>query len=207
MQATDTDKVPIKQLTPKLFCLGLNKTGTTSFGTACKWLGMRRLGWRPLLSKRLITAYFNGGVDFLLDTAEDYDAFEDIPWPLAYKELHEKFPNAKFVLTVRKSKEVWYNSIKRHVSNDYDGHKQIYGYYRPTENPTAYMDVYTKHNESVQDYFEDKPNKLLVMCFEDGDGWGKLLPFLGLKGEPIAKWPHKNIGRKKQNEKLHGQEG
>ena len=52
--------------------------------------------------------------------------------------------------------------------------------------------MYEKHNEAVREYFKDRPEKLLTMCFENGDGWNKLLPFLGIEGTPVADWPHSN---------------
>lgn len=196
--SNSANKQPLKVLKPKVVCIGLNKTGTTSFGTAISWLGYKRLGWRAKLSTRLIDACFNDGIKFVLNTAKNWDAFEDIPWPLVYKEMDEEFPNAKFVLTIRKTPEIWLDSITRHIGSDYEGHKRIYGYYKPNENPKAFLNKYITHNAEVAEYFKDRPDKLLTMCFEDGDGWDKLLPFLGLKGTPLAEWPHKNKGRIKR---------
>ena len=40
---------------------------------------------------------------------EQFDAFEDNPWPLLYRELDERFPGSKFILT-RRPTENWINS-------------------------------------------------------------------------------------------------
>jgi hypothetical protein len=39
--------------------------------------------------------------ELVFDLAKKYDAFQDNPWPLFYKELDREFPGSKFVLTVR----------------------------------------------------------------------------------------------------------
>ena len=43
------------------------------------------------------------------------DAFQDAPFcfPYTYQVLHTKFPNAKFILSVRDSPQQWYSSITR----------------------------------------------------------------------------------------------
>jgi len=203
------EKTRIVRLTHKVFCIGLNKTGTTSFGTALEWFGYHKFGWRGGQtgeSHQLIMDYFAGRKESLIYAAYKHNVMEDIPWPLMFREFEEHFPNAKFVLTVRKTPEIWLDSIQRHITNDYVGHRLIYGHSMPKKNPQAYLDKYNTHNAEVVDYFADKPGKLLKMCFEEGDGWGKLLPFLGLKGTPVADFPHRNKGRKNQGTGLADKE-
>ena len=184
-------KLPIRQLRPKIFCIGLNKTGTTSFGDAMRFFGYKRTGWNKQ-SPILMNALMKGEIHKLINVAYRHDVVEDIPWPLIYKELDETFPNAKFVLTVRKSTDKWLSSISKHIISDYEGHKYIYGHYHPRENEQAFKDVYEAHNREVAAHFAKRPGKLLTMCFENGDGWNKLLPFLGIEGNPKADWPHSN---------------
>jgi hypothetical protein len=55
--------------------------------------------------------------------------------------------------------------------------------------------IYDEHNNGVLEYFKDRPNDLLVLCWERGDGWEKLCKFLDVPvpaGQPI---PHSNRGR------------
>ncbi len=185
-------KTKLRQLRPKVFCIGLNKTGTTSFGDAMQMFGYERSGWTFSVSPRLVREYFEGNLNTIYNVAYRHDVLEDLPWPLVYKEMDEHFPNAKFVLTLRETPERWLSSISKHIVNEYEGHRKIYGYYHPRENEKAYLDKYDEHREGVEKYFEGRPEKLLTMCFEKGDGWGKLLPFLGLGGTPVAAWPHSN---------------
>ena len=185
---TRISKLPVCRLKPKIFCIGLNKTGTTSFGEALKKFGYGWVGMSP----RYMNYYKAGDMNSLFKVAYNYDVLEDIPWPLAYKELDQHFPNAKFVLTTRETPEKWLKSITDHIISEYDGHEYIYGHFYPKGNESAYLNKYNKHNSEVIKYFKDKPGKLLSMCFEHGDGWDELLPFLGIKGRPRSEWPHVN---------------
>jgi len=45
------------------------------------------------------------------------------------------------------------------------------------------------HNQQVIDYFQNKPDKLLIICWEKGDSWDKLCNFLG-KTVPEIPLPH-----------------
>ena len=75
-----------------IFGLGLNKTGTTSFGDACELLGMTRLGWRTSArfgSHELLKLWDRREVDKLVDVARHFDAFEGFPWSPMYQEMAE----------------------------------------------------------------------------------------------------------------------
>jgi hypothetical protein len=45
---------PPPGLKPKIFVIGLSKTGTTSIGDALEMLGYRRLGWRDIRSQHMV---------------------------------------------------------------------------------------------------------------------------------------------------------
>ena len=55
-------------------------------------------------------------VSMAYDLVENYDAFQDNPWPILYKELDAKFPGSKFVLTLR-SPESWIKSQLKHFGS------------------------------------------------------------------------------------------
>jgi hypothetical protein len=54
-----------------------------------------------------------------------------------------------------------------------------------------FTNFYNNHNQQVIDYFADKPDKLLVICWENKDGWNKLCDFLN-KSVPKVPFPHLN---------------
>ncbi len=53
--------------------------------------------------------------------------------------------------------------------------------------------VYDLHIKNVCEYFQDRPNDLLIMNILQGDGWDVLCPFLG---KPAPQSPFPNLGRR-----------
>ena len=171
----------------KVFGVGMSKTGTTTLGTCLEMLGFQpHIGFEPQLKRWMEDG---GDVERLLLAATHYQAFEDSPWYHIYRELDQRFPGSKFVLTVRKdtathAKSSWAHGVRR-------GQR--------TGAPTKeYLEeksrIYEQHNQAVKDYFRDRPQDLLVLCWEKGDGWKELCTFLGV---PVldAPIPHANQGR------------
>lgn len=172
---------------PKVFGIGMSKTGTTTLGECLEILGfMPHIGFHPQLKQ-----WLQSGKDkeHILRFAEKYRSFEDTPWYHLYRELDERFPGSKFVLTVRKdslvhAKSSWAHGARRGA--------------RVGEATQEYLDqkiaIYERHNRAVMDYFADRPDDLLVMCWENGDGWEKLCSFLRVPVPPVP-IPHANQGR------------
>ncbi len=145
--------------------------------------------------------YANGNIDKMLQFTEDYNNLEDMPWFLIYKELDKYYDDAMFVLTTRKTDEIWYKSQCKHYDknmsvNEYYKkytpitNKIVYGYENPNEHKNEYIAKYNQHNKEVREYFKGK-NNFIEMCFENGDGWEKLCAFLG-KDIPNTPFPHRN---------------
>ena len=66
--------------------------------------------------------------DFLpkaLRIASSFDAFQDNPWPLIYKDMHKKYPGNKFIITPR-DHEDWWSSIYNHFSEKSTPMRQTY---------------------------------------------------------------------------------
>ncbi len=66
----------------------------------------------------------------------------------------------------------------------------------PHKHKHHHLDFYNKHVEDVTGYFKDRPEKLLIICWENGDGWEKLSSFLGVDC-PNIPLPHTNKRRTK----------
>jgi hypothetical protein len=60
--------------------------------------------------------------------------------------------------------------------------------------------IVTKDIYEVQKYFNNQPNKLIVLDWEKGDGWIELCEFLG-KPVPSLPFPHANKGQYKPKKK------
>lgn len=180
----------------KVFGIGFHKTGTTTLDTIFQTLGYNACPVRTDLAKSLI----KGDLQPTFDVVEKYDAFQDNPWPILYKELDAQFPNSKFILTYR-SDESWLKSAMNHFSGrDTTMREWIYG--KGKGDPVGYEDIYLQrfrqHNEQVREYFRDRPNDLLEVSWEKGDGWEKICPFLS---KPIPDLPFPHVGKSDYSKK------
>ncbi|MCB9134253.1 MAG: hypothetical protein H6636_02435 [Anaerolineales bacterium] len=181
----------------KVFGIGFHKTGTTSLAVALYILGFNVTGYfgthDPQISEKVHTLAY--------EYATRYDAAQDMPWPVLFKELDILFPNSKFILTRRPTHE-WIKSVVAHFKYHYIPlHAWIYGHGRAFGNEKAYLQRYKAHNQEVLEYFKDRPQDLLVMDFTEGDGWEKLCPFLG-KEIPPCKFPLQNTAKERSGQKL-----
>jgi hypothetical protein len=176
---------------PKVFCVGFQKTGTTSMAAALEMLGYRTASifgrdW-PLAELR--RSYVSRG----LELARGYDAVQDMPWPLMYRELDRAFPGARFILTWRET-DRWLASIVGHFGASPAVLQQLtYGEDAPCPvgHEARYREVYDRHNQEVRAYFRDRPGDFLEMNLSRGDGWEPLCAFLG-EPVPAAPFPRTN---------------
>ena len=172
---------------PKIFGIGYHKTGTTSLASALKRLGYRVTGPNGVDNPRIAEE----ALRLALALAPEYDAFQDNPWPLLYRELDARFPGSRFILTLRPTDE-WIASVVKHFGEEETPMRAwIYGHGSPAGHEAAYVERYERHNREVVEYFASRPGDLLVLRITEGEGWEQLCPFLG---RPIPKtpFPHRN---------------
>ncbi|MEM8526638.1 MAG: sulfotransferase family protein [Bacteroidota bacterium] len=182
----------------KIIGVGFQKTGTSTLLGALQILGYRVKD----TSSRALIPILKGDYDKILRIIEPYDALEDTPWYMIYKELDQRIPNCKFILTIRES-ESWYKSVSRHIGDLRSAqHEWIYGRYKglPKDDEANTLQVYNRHNQEVLEYFKDRPEDLLVLDFTKGDQWEKICSFLG-KEIPQVPFPHQNKWGKAQEAK------
>jgi len=176
----------------KVFCIGFQKTGTSSLRDALAQIGYRVCGvfGREVPLDELRTSFVERG----LEIAKEYDAVEDMPWPLMFRELDQAFPGSKFILTVRET-DRWYRSITSHFG-PYPYHLQQLTYGEdapaPVGHEARYREVYDAHNKAVRAYFADRPDDLLEFWIERGHGWDELGAFLGRDDTPTGAFVHTN---------------
>ena len=181
---------------PKVFCIGFQKTGTSSLGAALRMLGYRvHKGFRfNLPGKVQISDPVTRGalVQAAMPMAEDYSAFEDNPWCLLYRELDAAYPGSKFILT-RRSASAWAESLVRHFQGHDDPmFRFIYGCDDASAKPRShFVQIYQRHNQSVLAHFRDRPGNLLVFDLESAS-WPELCGFLGRRQPMFRAFPHKN---------------
>jgi hypothetical protein len=180
----------------KVFGIGWAKTGTTTLGQCLRTLGYKHLSQRLDLFEDLA----GGNLANLLKIAKKYQSFDDWPWILLYREMDHAFPNSKFILTTR-APDTWLRSYKNMLGKERKPSQElilarqfIYQADPTTATDQILLKKYQEHHEQVIDYFKDRPDDLLVVNWEEGDGWGPLCRFLG-KGIPAAPFPHANKGK------------
>ena len=159
---------------PKVFGIGFHKTATTSLAEALTMLGYKVTGPNGIDNPNIGQEAWTMAVKL----AAQFDAFQDNPWPILYRQLDEKFPRSKFILTLRPTHE-WLRSIVRHFGvEETPMRRWIYGEGHPSGHEDVYAARYDQHNREVVAYFKNRPQDLLVMDITSGDDWEKLCPFL-----------------------------
>ena len=177
----------------KIFCIGWAKTGTTSLGRALSMLGYNHIGSRLDLFEHLE----QGKMQPLYDVADDHDAFDDWPWILLFETMARRYPDAKFVLTLRDEDEM-VGSYRKMLAREWKRHprirairRYIYGFDTELGTDDAFRERLRRHNREVRHFFRDQPERLLEMDISHGDGWDALCAFTG-HPIPDAAFPHAN---------------
>ncbi len=199
----------------KVFCIGLNKTGTTSMAKTLNDLGF--IVGSQRLAELLLDDWGNRDFRSLINYCYTAQAFQDIPFslPYSFQALDGYFPNSKFILTVRDNSEQWYNSLtqfhakffgkgKIPTINDLKEADYIYPGYiyklftwtfnTPEEDPynkNMLISNYEIYNAVVQDYFKFRPEVFLMINLSESNSYQKLCKFLG-KPYHNETFPHEN---------------
>ena len=199
----------------KIFCIGQNKTGTTSLLKTFQDLGF--IAARETESAKLLDSYLAKDFDHIAKFCKRAQVFEDVPFslPELYKELDKAYPNSKFILTVRDNSEQWYKSVVKFLSKlfgkgsiptveDFKNAKYIEKgwawklfremYSTPESdlfNKEKLIEKYEDHNKKVVEYFVDKDNLLILNLAEEGS-YQKFCHFIGLESNQKSfPWVHK----------------
>lgn len=161
----------------KIFCIGFNKTGTTSLSALLSKNGISVAPQIPFESN--LESYFCGNystfISMIKNDYKDIAFFQDVPFslPHLYKTLDAEFPDSKFILTVRGNEDEWYNSLIRFYKktfSDFANPERIASYvYRgilfkiltqawgaPNNDPYNEKELkasYLNHIKETQEYF------------------------------------------------------
>lgn len=127
----------------------------------------------------------------------NHDALTDLPVCLFYKDLDKRYPNSKFILTIR-AKEDWLRSCgnygrfvispnpRRSVRRL---RQEIYGTIKFDR--ARFLETYESYIGDVKSHFSGRKNDLLILDICGGDTWAPLCEFLN-KPIPDMPFPHKN---------------
>jgi hypothetical protein len=179
----------------KVVGVGLPKTGTTSLGYCFRRFGFKHRSYDMDLAVQVKRNH----LEPVLAEAEKYEAFEDWPWFLIYKELDQRFPGSKFLLTLRKDTDAYIRSLRGHHERQgirRDGFAkphwwdEVFGVEPSEWDYEKSARRYERHNREVLEYFAGRIDRdLLIVCWENGDDWARLSRFLN-KRQPDEPFPH-----------------
>jgi Sulfotransferase domain len=173
---------------PKVFGLGLSRTGTKSLTVALHLLGFDVVHYPT--DETSFAAMVRGAGRFpILDR---YDGLTDIVTIPFIAELDALLPGSRFILTVRE-REDWLCSMENHwrgktvtvLGREVTTAMCVRSFLRAAVfgcyefNRERLSRVYDDHFARVHSYFRDRPEDLLVLDIIGGEGWDRLAPFLG----------------------------
>jgi hypothetical protein len=206
----------LRARSPLVFCIGIQRTGTTSFGDFCQeTLRLKRRGYEMSSLNDWTRHWMNGDYERIFASADfrTGEVFEDDPWwcPQFYEVLAARFPQAKFVLITR-DQDKWFKSLTTHSGGrslgDTDIHARVYKREREFEalkssgasrrrigwqglelagHEEHYKACYQEHTDNVLAFFAKEPaDRFLHIELEDPDKWRKVAKFLGYADRPYA---------------------
>ncbi len=103
----------------RIFCISMQKTGTTSVGDFFTNFGYPTARWVHSWENQWTKKWCDGDFEAIFNSKEfqQRQVFEDDPWwcPGFHEELYRRFPNAKFILFTRDSTD-WFRSMLKHAN-------------------------------------------------------------------------------------------
>jgi len=113
----------------KVFCISMQRTGTSSVGKFFRDFGYRWAGWEADERNNWSWSWHEGDHQKIFSSTEFRiaNAYEDSPWwmPGFYKVLFHQFPDAKFILFTRDS-DAWFKSMLNHSKGNVVGQSQVH---------------------------------------------------------------------------------
>lgn len=189
-------------LEPKVFGIGLTKTGTTSIHEALMRLGIDSAHWTNPLTHELLS-----DADIYM-----FGAASDICISQEFEKLYYLYPNARFIWT-RRPFETWQASFQRHharfnwartfdeVRAYYERPGSHFGFSSAAAHFQLYLnadnlaEAYQAYEKRVRSFFADKrASCLLELDVTSGQGWPDLCTFLGVP-VPALPFPRANKSR------------
>ena len=178
----------------KIFCIGLNKTGTTSLKNLFAVNGWTVSNQR--VGEALTPAYLKGDFESIVGFVDESKAnfYQDAPFsfPETWKHLYEKFPDATYILTHRSEFEDFFQSRTRFDQkilgcsqtpswNDLENfpggglpkgalatfYREIVGCEKNPYERERWHDHYENHNRAVIDFFADKAHQFASIDLSD----------------------------------------
>jgi len=190
------------RMKPKVFGIGLNKTGTTTLGSI-----MMELGYRHRSCDRLMLRdYQAGNLAKVRSKIDKYESFEDWPYPLMYEHLWDWYGDkgARFICTMREDSRIWYSSLVKHARDTKPFNhcrRMVFGFAYPTTNEEMHREFYDEHLKNVKTFFstKEREDRIIFLNWRDTDARIKLAEFLNQPESRISiQHMNKTSSRKKK---------
>lgn len=222
----------------KVIGVGYGRTGTYSLRLALEELGYPTLHTQHLYEHDDIFNMWDREVfapsfeaneaalrtpDFTALTRNGFQGTCDLPMALYFEQIHELYPDCKFILTERESSEVWFRSWDtltksitqpvRYTAGMLEKIRKYQQYLRwlfsvvnnddnyltaplplPNQNKESSIASYEEHNRRVREVIPE--DKLLVYSVKQG--WEPLCDFLEVENCPSTPFPKSNSARSVQ---------
>ena len=178
----------LKPSKDRVFCISMQRTGTTSTGDFLADHGYSVAGWpvSDYYNWPYLYSISNDEAIFNSTAFQSYNAFEDSPWyhPGMYKKLFNRFPKSKFILFKRDSDD-WFDSMVKHSDGKTPGntfrHCQVYSrlpeFYKRLQNDDDFhptlnesdnlMSLQGKREHYIEVY--ERYNKEVIVFFENSN--------------------------------------
>jgi hypothetical protein len=174
----------------------------------------------PAIEKKQVAV---GKADLALIANSGYQAVTDLPFIFFHQQIHEEYPDCKFILTTRETSEIWYWSWES-MTNSLSKKAHIAGFFLPkfrtlskymrwmtavVNNDVSYLTsktpihtnvkenaiaTYEAHNRRVREIIP--ANQLLE--FNVREGWEPLCAFLEITDCPTTPFPKTNSAKQMQ---------
>lgn len=178
---------------PRVFGIGLNKTGTMTFDAAMTVLGFRSLHDGGPEIHDAVKAAIDAGAPLLSNLDPKWDTFSDIGLlTRRFGILDRQYPGSRFVMTVRPV-DAWIDSRRRHVernqalraAGEYEGSFLVV-------DEEKWRAEWEHHTGRVRSYFDGRDDFVELDLTREPE-WGPLCAFLALP-EPDVDFPWVNRG-------------
>lgn len=193
---------PVIHTEPKVFGIGLSKTGTTSLAKALRILGYNAKSWA-----------WDGTI---IDWPEFYrlEAATDTPCAAQFESLYHTFEDSKFIHTTRDA-ESWNRSVEHHFGAQYGieapsefeemwkdedfwgwGRKNCIRFMKIHQNlysgHESWKSAHEEFRKRVEEFFrEERQKRYLKIDITESERWDKICDFLE-EDIPNVEFPHLN---------------
>ncbi|MEW6076585.1 MAG: sulfotransferase [Thermodesulfobacteriota bacterium] len=193
----------------KVFVISLHRTMTRSVDAYLSILGYRTIHYPKYIRGVNIEENFRG-IEHLQDSVlsllapviEEYDALSDIPFPVLYKRLAERWVNSRFIL-VHRDPPGWVKSVRNHLKDralaPFD--KIQYGPYLGFDvsrlkdvSDQQMEEMYLRHTREAERFFSETGEKNRLCVIRDTKNAAAMISdFLG---KPVFDMPWITGGNK-----------